>query len=111
MDSVTRLKTAIALEKPDRPPFTLWGHTFKEEWSPKELADITVRRARRYPLDFVKLQPPATFFPPAYRSQSEPSGHHQEHPSLTPPGGETHGAWSKVPGVGPSHPTCVHPGE
>ncbi|MEA2503159.1 MAG: hypothetical protein QOG36_202, partial [Actinomycetota bacterium] len=38
MDSVTRLKTAIALEKPDRPPFTLWGHTFKEEWNPQELA-------------------------------------------------------------------------
>ena len=46
MDSVTRLKTAIALEKPDRPPFTLWGHTFKEEWSPKELAAVTVNGDR-----------------------------------------------------------------
>ena len=38
MDSLTRIRTALALEKPDRPPFTWWGHTFVEEWEPKELA-------------------------------------------------------------------------
>jgi uroporphyrinogen decarboxylase len=104
MDSVTRLKTAIALEKPDRPPFTLWGHTFKEEWNPTELAAITVQRARRYRLDFVKLQPRATFFAEAYGSQYQPSGSDEEHPTLTRAGVETLEDWAKLPEVDASHP-------
>ena len=104
MDSVTRLKTAIGLEKPDRPPFTLWGHTFKEEWSPKELAAITVRRARRYRLDFVKLQPRATFFAEAYGSEYEPSGSDEEHPTLIRAGVETVEDWAKLPDVDATHP-------
>jgi len=104
MDSVTRLKTAIALEKPDRPPFTLWGHTFKEEWNPQELAAITVQRARRYRLDFVKLQPRATFFAEAYGSQYQPSGSDEEHPTLIRAGVETLEDWAKLPEVDASLP-------
>jgi uroporphyrinogen decarboxylase len=104
MDSVTRLKTAIALEKPDRPPFTLWGHTFKQEWSPAELAEITVQRARRYHLDFVKLQPRATFFAEAYGSEYKPSGNAEEHPTLIRAGVENIEDWAKLPEVDASHP-------
>src|SRR5438445_12376290 len=107
MDSVTRLKTAIALEKPDRPPFTLWGHTFKEEWSPKELAAITVRRARRYRLDFVKLQPRATFFAEAYGSDYRPSRSDEEHSTLIRAGVESLEDWDEVPDVGVNQPSLV----
>src|SRR5207237_1042287 len=82
-----------------RHPFTRWGHTFKEEWRPKELADITVRRARRYRLDFVKLQPRATFFAEAYGSEYEPSGNGEEHPTLIRPGVETIEDWAELPEV------------
>src|SRR2546421_8249799 len=103
MDSVTRLKPAIALEKPARPPFTLWGHTFKEEWSPKELAAITVRRARRYRLDFVKLQPRATLFAEAYRSEYQPSGNGEEQPTPLPARGETLEDLAELPHVDATH--------
>src|SRR5256884_9513753 len=97
MDSVTRLKTAIALEKPDRPPFTLWGHTFKEEWSPQELAAVTVRRARPYRLHFLKPHPPATLFAAAYGPGDPPPGNDQEHPPPVPAGGEGPADCAKLP--------------
>ena len=104
MDSVTRLKTAIALEKPDRPPLTLWGHTFVEEWDPAELAEITVKRARRYHLDFVKLQPRATFFAEAYGSEYEPSGNDHEHPHLLKAGVRSLEDWALLPEADSSTP-------
>jgi len=104
MDSVTRIKTALALEKPDRPPFTWWGHAFKEEWSPEALAAVTVDRARRFGLDFVKLQPRASSFAEAYGSLYEPSGNAEEHPTLIKAGVVTMGDWVKLPEVDASHP-------
>lgn len=66
----------------DRPPVGLWGHTYREEWSPDELAAVTVERARRFGWDFVKFQPRASTFAEAFGSTYRPAGHRLRAPVL-----------------------------
>ena len=66
----------------DRPPVGAWGHTYKEEWSPSALAEITVERARGFGWDFVKFQPRASCFAEAFGSVYHPSGHKLRAPIL-----------------------------
>ena len=66
----------------DRPPVGAWGHTYREEWSPEELAAVTVERARRLGWDFVKFQPRASSFAEAFGSVYHPSGHRLRGPVL-----------------------------
>ena len=82
MDSRARVKAALAGERLDRPPVGAWGHTYREEWSPEELARVTVERARRLGWDFVKFQPRATFFSEAFGNRYRPSGHRLRAPVL-----------------------------
>ncbi|MGH2704277.1 MAG: uroporphyrinogen decarboxylase family protein [Actinomycetota bacterium] len=82
MDSRTRVEAALAREVADRPPYGWWGHTFVEEWSPTDLAAVTIERARRFSWDFVKLQPRATCFAEAFGSVYQPSSHPLEPPVL-----------------------------
>ncbi|MGI8562133.1 MAG: uroporphyrinogen decarboxylase family protein [Candidatus Dormibacter sp.] len=82
MRSIDRVKAAIAGEAVDRPPGGAWGHTYREEWSPEELAGVTIERARRHGWDFVKLQPRATFFAEAFGNRYHPSGHRLKGPVL-----------------------------
>ena len=104
MDPITRIKTAMALEAPDRPPFTWWGHTFLEEWEPETLAKITIARARRHSWDFVKLQPRASCFAEAFGSEYRPSGNAKESPILLKPGIASLEDWAALPDVDASHP-------
>ncbi len=83
LDFVTgreRVKAAISLGLGDRPPVGAWGHTYKEEWTPSELARITVERAHRFGWDFVKFQPRASCFAEAFGSKYRPSGHRLKAP-------------------------------
>jgi uroporphyrinogen decarboxylase len=66
----------------DRPPIGAWGHTYREEWSPAELAAITVKRARHFGWDFVKFQPRAGCFAEAFGSVYKPAGHRLRAPVL-----------------------------
>src|SRR5690349_7830488 len=66
----------------DRPPVGAWGLTYREEWSPTELAAVTVERARRFGWDFVKFQPRASTFAEAFGSVYHPSGHSLRAPVL-----------------------------
>src|SRR5215472_13447537 len=75
-----RVEAAITLGLGDRPPVGAWGHTYKEEWTPAELARITVERARRFGWDFVKFQPRASCFAEAFGSVYRPSGHRLKAP-------------------------------
>jgi uroporphyrinogen decarboxylase len=77
-----RVEAALALGMADRPPVGAWGHTYREEWSPEALAEITVRRARQFGWDFVKFQPRASTFAEAFGSVYEPSGHRMRAPVL-----------------------------
>src|SRR5947199_3709241 len=84
-DSMTgrqRVEAALAMGVADRPPIGAWGHTYREEWSPDDLAAITVERARRFGWDFVKFQPRASTFAEAFGSVYKPSGHRMKGPVM-----------------------------
>ena len=66
----------------DRPPVGAWGHTYREEWSPEELAAITVKRGQQFGWDFVKLQPRASCFAEAFGSVYKPAGHRLRSPVM-----------------------------
>ncbi|MEP6753412.1 MAG: uroporphyrinogen decarboxylase family protein [Candidatus Dormiibacterota bacterium] len=80
MNGRERVEAAIELGAADRTPVGAWGHTYKEEWSPDELARVTVERARKFGWDFVKFQPRATCFAEAFGSVYKPAGHRLKGP-------------------------------
>jgi uroporphyrinogen decarboxylase len=80
MNGRERVEAALALGVADRPPVGAWGHTYREEWSPDDLARVTVERARRFGWDFVKFQPRATCFAEAFGSVYKPAGHRLKGP-------------------------------
>jgi len=99
MDPEARVRAAIARERPDRPPFGWWGHTYAQEWSPRELADVTLERQRAYGWDFVKLQPRACCFAEAFGSSYRPSGDAARGPVLVRPAIRSVSDWATVPAV------------
>ncbi|MDP9342987.1 MAG: hypothetical protein M3Q23_13050 [Actinomycetota bacterium] len=82
MDGSERVRAALAMEPLRRAPAAWWGHTYLEEWSPAELAGVTVERQRRFGWDFVKLQPRATCFAEAFGAEYRPSGRADRAPVL-----------------------------
>lgn len=80
-----RERVAAALgfdEAADRPPAAAWGHSYREEWSPEDLARVTVERAKRLRYDFVKFQPRATCFAEAFGNAYHPANHKLKGPVL-----------------------------
>jgi uroporphyrinogen decarboxylase len=80
----------------DRPPVGAWGHTYREEWSPEELAAITVKRARQFGWDFVKFQPRASCFAETFGSVYKPAGHRLRAPVLVTPAVPDLESWRSV---------------
>lgn len=101
MTSRERVEAALAMRVADRPPVGAWGHTYREEWSPAELAAITVERARKFGWDFVKFQPRASSFAEAFGSVYEPSGHKLKGPVLMSEGVPSVEAWNDLKLVNP----------
>jgi uroporphyrinogen decarboxylase len=91
-----RVEAALALQVADRPPVGAWGHTYREEWSPDDLAAVTVERARRFGWDFVKFQPRASCFAEAFGSLYRPSGHRLRAPVLIKPAVPDVESWASV---------------
>ena len=91
-----RVEAALAMGVADRPPVGAWGHTYLEEWSPADLAAVTVERARRFGWDFVKFQPRASCFAEAFGSVYHPSGHRLRGPVLIKPAVPDLKSWSTV---------------
>src|SRR5438552_11686474 len=96
MDGRERVEAALALGLGDRPPVGAWGHTYREEWSPADLAAVTVERARRFGWDFVKFQPRACCFAEAFGSIYQPAGHSMRAPVLLKPAVPDLESWSAV---------------
>jgi uroporphyrinogen decarboxylase len=96
-----RVKAAIEMGVADRPPVGAWGHTYREEWSPQELAAITVERARQFGWDFVKFQPRASSFAEAFGSVYKPAGHRLKGPVLVSAAVPDLESWSRVELVNP----------
>jgi uroporphyrinogen decarboxylase len=82
MNGRARVKAALGMTVADRPPVGAWGHTYREEWSPEQLAAITVERARKFGWDFVKFQPRATCFAEAFGSKYHAANHKLKGPVL-----------------------------
>jgi uroporphyrinogen decarboxylase len=96
MDGRERVAAALAMGVADRPPIGAWGHTYKEEWSPADLAAVTVERARQFGWDFVKFQPRASSFAEAFGSVYEPARHRLKGPVLVSAAVPDLDAWSGV---------------
>ncbi len=101
MDGRQRVEAALALGLGDRPPVGAWGHTYREEWSPSNLAAITIERARRFGWDFVKFQPRASTFAEAFGSVYKPSGHKLKGPVMEKAAVPDAEAWRAVDLVNP----------
>lgn len=99
MDRTSRVRAALALERPDRVPAGWWGHTYRAEWSPAELAAATVGRQRAFGWDFVKLQPRASCFAEAFGSEHRPSDDGNAGSVLVRPAVTDPEDWSRVPSV------------
>lgn len=56
-----RIEKAIALQKPDRMPFSLWMHFPNHDRSPRRLAEMSLLYQRELDLDFVKYMPYGLF--------------------------------------------------
>jgi uroporphyrinogen decarboxylase len=107
MEPEARVRAAVARERPDRPPFGWWGHTYAQEWSPRDLAAVTVERQRSYGWDFVKLQPRACCFAEAFGSEYRPSGRDDAGPVLVRPAVVDDRDWSRVPAADASVPALA----
>ena len=96
MDGRGRVKAALEMTVADRPPVGAWGHTYREEWSPEQLAAVTVERARKFGWDFVKFQPRATCFAEAFGSKYHAANHKLKGPVLDEAGVPDLDGWAAV---------------
>jgi uroporphyrinogen decarboxylase len=101
MDGRERVEAALAMSIADRPPAGAWGHTYREEWSPEDLAGLTVERARQFDWDFVKFQPRATCFAETFGSVYKPAGHRLKGPVLVSTAVPDLEAWGAVAASNP----------
>ena len=101
MEGRERVEAALAMGVADRPPVGAWGHTYREEWSPEDLAAVTILRARQFGWDFVKFQPRATCFAEAFGSAYQPAGHRLKGPVLVSTAVPDLESWAKVELVNP----------
>src|SRR2546430_6359747 len=70
-----RVEAALAMDVADRPPVGAWGHTYREEWSPEDLAAVTVERARRLGRGVLQCHPRARSVPGGVRAAYPPPRH------------------------------------
>ncbi len=61
MNRRERLEKALAMQKPDRMPFSLWMHFPNHDRSPRRLAEMALHNQRELDMDFVKYMPYGLF--------------------------------------------------
>jgi uroporphyrinogen decarboxylase len=105
MEPKARVRAALSLEMPDRPPAAWWGHTYREEWSPRDLASVTVARQREYGWDFVKLQPRACCFAQAFGREYQASEDFRTAPVPVSPPVRSPAEWVRLPSADATAPS------
>jgi uroporphyrinogen decarboxylase len=104
MTARERIEAAIKLDVADRPPTGWWGHTFREEWSPQDLARATLERQRRFGWDYVKLQPRASCFAEAFGAVYRPYGDAFHQPVQVRTAVQSLEGWRSLPSADASVP-------
>jgi uroporphyrinogen decarboxylase len=104
MTAAERIRAALELGVADRPPAGWWGHTFREEWSPEELARVTLERQRRFGWDYVKFQPRACCFSEVFGAVYRPSGDPYRQPVQERQPVQSLASWDSLPSVDASAP-------
>lgn len=104
MEPAERLRAILAGERTDRPAAAWWGHTYREEWSAPDLAQVTAARQREFGWDLVKLQPRACCFAQAYGSEYRPDPKFRDAPVLVRPAVPTVDDWPMALTVDASAP-------
>lgn len=107
MDSRARVEAVLKGLKPDRPPAGLWGHTYREEWSAEDLAQVTAERQRRFGWDFVKFQPRASCFAEAFGSIYLPANHRWRAPTMESHAITTLEDWQRLPAADGTTPALA----
>ena len=107
MNSRARVEAALKGAPVDRPPAGAWGHTYREEWSPEQLARVTVERQRRYGWDYVKFQPRASCFAEAFGARFQGSNHSLRSPKELEHPIHGHPDWPRLPGADASAPSLA----
>lgn len=72
MEKRERVLAALRGERPDRVPVGFWGHDRMHESTARDLAEETLRRARTYDWDFVKVQSRSTCFAECWGARWRP---------------------------------------
>jgi uroporphyrinogen decarboxylase len=83
MTKKERVRAALAGEPVDRPPVSMWGHDFLNEWSAEDLAAVTLAQYHLHDWDFIKLNPRWTFFAEAWGNTYEPPSEQRNPRTLT----------------------------
>ena len=89
MSKRERVLAAVRGEAVDHTPVSFWGHNFARENSAQDLAEETLRIARTFEWDFVKVQSRFSCFAECYGGIWQPSGQHNVMPTLVKPAAET----------------------
>ena len=57
MRNIARMEKALAMQRPDRMPFSLWMHFPNHDRSPRRLAEMALFYQRELELDYIKFMP------------------------------------------------------
>lgn len=74
MEKAERVSAALSGQEVDRVPVSFWGHDFLREWSAEGTAAAMLDAFHRYDLDYMKVNPRATYYAEAWGCIYSPSG-------------------------------------
>jgi uroporphyrinogen decarboxylase len=80
----------------DRVPISFWGHDYLREWSAEGLASAMLDNYRRYDLDYMKVNPRASYHVEDWGAELKPSGDPNAGPIWIRPAVATASDWRKL---------------
>ncbi|MCL5074670.1 MAG: hypothetical protein M1136_03325 [Chloroflexi bacterium] len=102
MNKIERVLAALQGNLPDRVPLSIWGHDYQREWSAADLATATLERYWKYNLDFIKVNPRATYYAEAWGNQYIPSADPHKGPECLTTAVKNSADWDKLTVLDPT---------